>query len=289
MKKTHPPTLLTMVLRTSRDEDLFARGDTVMVSISGGPDSMALLSVMAHWAPRLGIRVVAHGVDHGLRPEAAAELELAGELAAKLGVPFGTTSICVERGPNLMARARKARYEALRAALATATPSGARGLLATGHHADDRAETVLMRIMRGSGPRGLAVLPARAGDLVRPLIRARRSDILAHLQRHAIRYAEDPSNRDPHYLRSQVRHQLLPQMTQLSPGIVEHLCALADALGQPLETPSTLAGHPLGRAQRLLLERALRQGNSRVRVPVAGGKVVGLDLPTRQFVLMEED
>lgn len=290
MKHSHPPTLLKIALRTVSEEGLFAPGDTVMVAVSGGPDSMALLSVMAHLAPKLGIVLLAHGVDHGLRPAASAELNLAGDLAEKLLVPFETTRIDVGHGPNLMARARSARYEALRAALVerAGRGQGAR-LIVTGHHADDRAETVLLRLLRGAGPSGLAVLPPRTGDLVRPLIRARRKDVLLHLERHAIPFAQDPSNRDPHYQRSQVRHRLLPAMAELSPRIVQHLCDLADALSEAESMPSNLEGYRLGRAQRTLLARALRDGNSRVRVPIAGGRVARLDLSSGQFVLMKEE
>src|SRR5262249_38511814 len=151
----------------------------------------------------LKIRVVAHGVDHGLRSAAASELAEALRLAGDLGVPFGSTRVDVAQGSNLMARAREARFEALRAALGAARRKGDwGGVIATGHHADDRAETMLQRLLRGTGPAGLVVLPARDGDLVRPLIRARRSDILSHVDRHEIPFAKDPTNLDARFLRS---------------------------------------------------------------------------------------
>ena len=211
---SHPPTLLTLATRTIRTNALFSRGDRVLVAVSGGPDSMALLHVLARLQKSLGHQVVAHGVDHGLRREAKAELEAAAEFARTLGVPFGRTEVTVARGGNLQARARAARHAALRVA---AIEAGAR-CIATGHHADDRAETVLLRLLRGAGPAGLAVLPPRAPgsegtppDLIRPLIAARRSAIQAHLARHSIAFAVDPSNRDPRYDRSRVRHELLPR------------------------------------------------------------------------------
>jgi tRNA(Ile)-lysidine synthase len=288
VKHSHPPSLLKLTLRTALDAELFRAGDIVLVAVSGGPDSMALLSVMAHLARRFDIALIAHGVDHGLRAEANAELGLAGELARKLGVPFGTTRVEVSHGPNLMARARQARYAALRAALVEQS-GGRAGLIATGHQADDRAETFILRLMRGAGPGGLAVLPPRAGDLVRPLIRARRRDILVHLEHHAIEYAEDPSNQNPRFLRSRVRHEILPVLARFSPRIVEHLCALADTLADPSETPSQLGGRTLGRAQRLMLARAMRTGNSKARIPIGDGKVAGFDLSNRRFVLMDEE
>src|SRR5262245_47353427 len=133
--RSHPPSLLRLAERLIRDERLFGRGDVVLCACSGGPDSTALLHVLALLRPRLGHTLVAHGVDHGLRPEAPAELDLARQAADAAGVLFRVTCVNVGDGANLQARARDARLEALgRAAL----EAGAR-VIATGHTADDRA------------------------------------------------------------------------------------------------------------------------------------------------------
>jgi tRNA(Ile)-lysidine synthase len=238
---------------------------------------MALLDVLARLAPKLELEVAAHGVNHGLRPEADAELDLAESHARALGVPFTRTRVNVEPGGNLQARARAARYPALEA---RQREWGAR-FLATAHHADDRAETVLLRLLRGSGPRGLAVLPARAGERVRPLLRARRSDVLLHLLRHGIAHAEDPSNRDRRHQRVRVREELLPLLHELSPGIVEHLNALADALVATGAAPELEAmGLTLGRAQRLLLARAVSRRQRKAQIWLPGGQVLRLDRAT---------
>lgn len=288
MSRSHPPTLLTLAERTLRDDALLVNAGAVLVAVSGGPDSMALLHVLARLGPKHGVEVVAHGIDHGLRTEARAELDLARRLATSLDVPFSTTKIAVPEGPNLQARARRARLDALRAAMEA---SGATRI-ATGHHADDRAETVLMRILRGTGPAGLSALPSRAGHLIRPLIRARRSDVLLHLERHHITTAEDPSNRDPRFLRSRVRHEVLPLLESLSPKIVEHLCSLADDSAQDLALPTIpdrIAGHALGRAHREALGYALRHRKGEARVALPGGAVAGVELATRRIVLVEKD
>lgn len=283
MSRSHPPALRRLAERLIRDESLLGRDDVVLCACSGGPDSTALLHVLAMLAPRIGHRVVAHGVDHGLRPEAAAELALAGELAARLDVPFATTRVDVAPGANLQARAREARLGVLAEAAAAC---GARAI-ATGHTADDRAETLLMRLLRGAGPRGLAVLPPRAdwpgsaARLIRPLLLARRGDVLAHLRRHGLPFVEDPSNRDPRFLRTRVRRELLPLLEDLSPRVVEHLCALAEMLGaerEGLELQETAAPVALGRAQRLALERARKLGRP-LRLRVRGG--VEIDMKTR--------
>jgi tRNA(Ile)-lysidine synthase len=296
VKRSHPPTLFKIAERAIADERLFGAGDFVLVAVSGGPDSMALLHVLARIAVRVGAHVAAHGIDHGLRPAAADELRLAQQFAEQQGVPFSTTRLEVRPGPNLMARAREARYAALRAALRRWTEHdprarGAGLLVATAHHADDRAETVLIRLLRGSGPAGLGVLPVRAADLIRPFIRARRADIAAHIERHRIPYAEDPTNRDPRFLRTRVRREVLPLLAELSPRIIQHLCDLADALGgthrldEEVAVPAILEGHRLGRAQRTELARALKNQNPRARVPLSGGTIAGIDLSSRRIVL----
>jgi tRNA(Ile)-lysidine synthase len=264
MSRSHPPSLLTLALRTAKDASLFAKGDVVLAAVSGGGDSTALLHVLALLRSKLGHEVVAHGVDHGLRADAANELDLASDLARSLGVPMTRSDLKVPRGGNLQARARDARLGALREAAARA---GAKAI-ATGHHADDRAETVLLRLLRGAGPRGLAVLPPRAGDLVRPLIRARRADIEAHLSRHALPHADDPSNADPRFLRVRVRSELLPLLAQLSPGIVSHLCALADQLSDAAAPEAAHMGS-LPRASRdaLLALARTKSGSAQVSLP----------------------
>jgi tRNA(Ile)-lysidine synthase len=227
MPRSHPPTLITLVRAMLREHPLVARGTTVLAAVSGGPDSMALLHVLSLLRRERGFGLFAHGVDHGLRPAAAAELELAAELARNHDVPFERTCVSVDPGGNVQARARTARWRALEAAAGRAGASS----IATGHHADDRAETMLMRILRGTSPRGLAVLPPRDGCRIRPLLRARRADIDAHIRRHRIPHAVDPSNRDPRFLRVRVRLEVLPLLERLNPRVVEHMYALADGLG----------------------------------------------------------
>ncbi len=232
---------------------------------------MAMLHVMANLAQRLEFRVSAHGVNHGLRAAAASELDLAESFATTLGVPFSRTNIQVAPGSNLQARARWQRYEALRE---RAKEIGA-DLVATAHHADDRAETVLMRLLRGAGPRGLGVLSPQNGDLVRPLIRARKADILGHINRHCITFSEDPSNSDTRYLRSRVRHGLLEALAAESPGIVGHLNALADQMFELASDEHT--GHAaLRRAHAEELRRLLTSPRDGSEIALSGGWVLKL-------------
>lgn len=281
MARSHPPTLITRVTRALREECAVTPSSRVLLALSGGGDSSALLHVLARLVPKLGFALFAHGVDHGLRPEAALELDRAEALCRELGVAFSRTVLTLSAGGNLQARARDARRAALRAA---AEQVGADSI-ATAHHADDRAETVLLRLLRGAGPRGLAVLPARDGLWIRPQLRARKADVLAHLARHGVSYSDDPSNRNARFLRTRVRSELLPLLEQLSPQIVEHLCALADALepgSESVAAPASVTDELgvallLNRAQRQLVGRARALGQRAARVSLANGRELSFD------------
>jgi tRNA(Ile)-lysidine synthase len=182
-----------------------ARGAPLLgLAVSGGPDSVALL-LLAHGA--LGGRVRAATVDHGLRPEAAAEAAQVARLCAELGVAHDTLGVDVADG-NVQAQAREARYGALAGWMARAGV----GALATAHHADDQAETLVMRLNRGSGVAGLAgvrergVVPGTRAALLRPLLGWRRADLAALAA--PCDPADDPSNHNEAFDRVRVRQAL---------------------------------------------------------------------------------
>lgn len=278
MKTGASPSLLTIARRALTGETKLDRGAVLLAGVSGGPDSMALLHVLSRLAPQLGLVVHAHGVDHGLRAEASRELDRAQSFAARVGVPFARTHLQIARGGNLQARARAGRYAALASA---AREVGAR-TIATAHHADDRAETVLLRLMRGAGARGLAALLPRSTlalhedmELVRPLLRARRSAVQAHVARHDVPFSTDPSNADPRFLRVRVRRELMPLLEDLSPRIVDHLVALADQLAEERDDSPT--SFPLPRSSQVALGDLVRSRSTTARVWLPGGLVVTLD------------
>jgi tRNA(Ile)-lysidine synthase len=285
MARSHPPTLLTSVRRTLREECGLGPSVHLLVAVSGGGDSLALLHALGRLGPELGLAVSAHGVDHGLRPEASAELGLAGQLADRYGVPFGVTCVEVEPGGNLQARAREARYQALEHAARAVDATH----VATAHHADDRAETVVMRLLRGTGPKGLGVLPARSGRLVRPLLRVRKAEVLRHLGRHGIAYATDPSNLDRRFLRVRVRLDLMPELEALSPRIVEHLNALAD---QMLAPPPVLVDDDgrevgIGRSHAAAIRRAEALGLLGARIRLPGGREVCVGAGSGRILVLD--
>lgn len=269
---SHPPTLIKLVLASVRELEL--GGSRLLVAVSGGPDSMALLHVLARLRGRHGLSLFALGVDHGLRAAAASELDLVASLASELDVPFERAQVSVASGGNLQARARDARYAVLDA---RAAELGA--WLCTAHHADDRAETVLLRLLRGAGPEGLAALPLRVGRRVRPMLRASRADVVRHIQRHELSVATDPSNADPRFLRVRVRHELLPLLRELSPNIVNHLTALADQLQEPAGSGEEHDPRlpPLNRVQIHRLQQALARGES-VEIQLKAGRTARVEL-----------
>jgi tRNA(Ile)-lysidine synthase len=204
---------------------------TLAIAVSGGPDSLALLLFAAAAAPG---RIVAATVDHGLRAESAAEAAAVADICATLGVPHRTLNVSVPSGgEGLQASARAARYAALGAWM---RETGARILL-TGHHADDQAETLVMRLLRGSGVAGLAGVRARSpfaagpqGSLLcRPLLGWRRDELAAIVAAVGIEAADDASNGDEAYDRVRIRRHLSESAWIDAPALARSAAALADA------------------------------------------------------------
>jgi tRNA(Ile)-lysidine synthetase-like protein len=196
----------------------------VLAGVSGGPDSTALLSVLAALAPGIGFTVHACHVDHGIRPAGEREADVAGvrALCTGLGVPLDVRFVpegwCAREarrgGRSLEEVARRRRLEEL---VEAADAAGA-GFIALGHTRDDHRETVLMRALQGAGPRGLAGIALRRGRFVRPLLGASRTEVTAHLAVEGLSARTDTSNADTRFLRNRVRLLLLPALCRTVPG-----------------------------------------------------------------------
>ena len=199
------------------------------VAVSGGPDSVCLLHVLLELAPRLGIAVtaVAH-LNHKLRGEASDEDErFVAEMALRAGVPFFCERVRVgEENGNLEQAARRARH----AFFSRLIKDGVANRIATGHTADDQAETVLFRLLRGSGLAGLSgILPVTREGIVRPLMDVSRADVIEILRARGLHWREDATNQDARFARNRIRHSLLPQLArEWNPRLSESLAHLAD-------------------------------------------------------------
>src|SRR5438093_3130110 len=185
---------------------MLAGGETVLVGVSGGADSVALLHLLIALAPAWRLRLHVLHVDHQLRRDSASDADFVRALGTRLGVPVDVATVTVDRRESPEAAARAARH----AALDTWAARVGAQRIALGHTADDQAETVLMRLLQGAGVRGLAGIPPVRGRIIRPLIEARRTALEAELRRAELSWVEDPTNRDPKFLRNRIRHELLP-------------------------------------------------------------------------------
>lgn len=222
---------------------MFKPGVGVVVAVSGGPDSLALLHLLARLRPSTGIRLVAAHLDHGFRPGGAAEAAFVRARAQGWKVPFVGGRVDV---PRLVARARgpqDAARQARYAFLARVADEASAELIAVGHTADDQAETVLMHLLRGTGPAGLAGMAPVAGRVVRPMLEAWRAQVEDYCRHHALEPLRDPSNADPKYLRNRIRAELLPVLESYNPRIRERLVAMARTLADERDLMEDLAKH----------------------------------------------
>jgi tRNA(Ile)-lysidine synthase len=226
-------------------------GTAVTCAVSGGADSLALLAL----ARAAGLTAVAVHVDHGLRPNSGAEADPVRAVAQRLGAGFRAIRIEVSPGPNLEARARRARYAAL-----------PRGVL-TGHTADDQAETIVVNLLRGAGLDGLAGMrPGRDDAVQRPLLALRRAETRALCAEIGLRPIDDPSNRNPRFVRNRIRAEVLPLLADVAgrdpvPVLVRQAevlaseAALLDELAGVIDATDTKA---LAEAHPVLARRAIR-------------------------------
>jgi tRNA(Ile)-lysidine synthase len=226
--------MLKRIRKTIADCSLLERGDHLLVAVSGGPDSVALLRAMVLLSSEYELRLTTAHLNHGLRgAEAQREEAFVRSLCAGMGIACICKTADIRilqkgRGMSLEEIGREQRYRFLDE---TAETCGARKI-ATGHHRDDQAETVLINLLRGSGLEGLkGIPPVRDGRIIRPLLHVGRGEILEFLNREGLTYMMDSSNLSPLFLRNRVRHALIPELTlRYNPAIVEVLSHTAEII-----------------------------------------------------------
>ena len=224
------PQRLRETVRSFNLSDKLLPGDGLVVTaVSGGPDSMALLSILHTLSGELGFRVAVAHFDHRIRESSKEDQALVEEYAKSLMVPVyaGAGDVrneAASSGDSLEEAARRARYRFL----ASVADEARARCIATGHTRDDQVETVVMRILHGTGIRGLAGIPTRRGRIIRPLLCLGRKDTRAYCDKLGIPYALDPTNEDRRILRNQIRHDLLPLLeSSYHGGVKKNLLRLA--------------------------------------------------------------
>ena len=248
-----------------RARDLLSPGDRIVVAVSGGPDSVALLSCLVALSSRWNWDLNIGHVNHGLRgTESEEDAEFVEKLGNSFGIPVSIREARLKKQDakfakqSLQAYAREVRYQALETILQERNATK----MALGHTADDQAETVLMWMLRGSGTGGLSGIPPKRGErIVRPLLDIPRRDILAYLEQRQLTYRMDSSNRQPVYLRNRLRQELMPHLKEYSPGLVNVLSRQAEIIRDDhayLEIMAAEAFHQIcvtGDERRLQLDR----------------------------------
>lgn len=211
---------------------LITPGETLIAGLSGGPDSVSLLHLLDGIKKRYSLRLHAVYVDHNLRPdETPLEIEFCRRLCDGLGINFVVKAIDVisyqkRSGLGRQEAARELRYKAFdEACLETGASK-----ICLAHNADDQAETVLMRLVRGSGPGGLAGIPVRRGRIVRPLIEIGRSEIESYIEENGLEYMVDSSNLKTDYLRNRIRLTLMPELKKLNPKLLAGITSTVSVL-----------------------------------------------------------
>ena len=228
-------TTLQTVKQTIEANQLLEKGHSVLVALSGGPDSVALLHLLSRLQRSYRLKLGAVYINHNMRPRAAKKEErFCHELCDRLGVPLTVVredvpALAKKRGLGLEETARDVRYEIFDSLV----KAGKYDRVALGHHADDQVETILFRLVRGTGPAGMTGMPVKRGKYIRPLLELTRSEVLGYLKKHSLSWCEDTSNKSLKFRRNWIRHRLLPGLRKnLNPKADAAILALAGHLAE---------------------------------------------------------
>ena len=270
--------MLIKLLECIRRYGMMQPGDSVTCAVSGGADSMALLMGLYLLREKLQINLSAAHFNHGLRGEESDRDEaFVRDFCDRLDIPFscGRGQVCAGK-KGLEAAARDARYAYLKT-----LP----GKIATAHTANDNAETVLMHMVRGTGLKGLGGITPVNGKLIRPLLTATRSEVLAFLAEYHVGYVSDSTNQTDDFLRNRLRHHVMPLLEQENPRLAENLSAMAMELREDEAALSSVAEY-----EELPCVQTLRQMPRplRARMLMAFLERSGVNEPEREHVALAE-
>lgn len=222
--------MLEIVKHTMQQYDMAKKGDTIVIGLSGGADSVALTHILWQLAKTSSFSLIAVHVHHGIRgTEAERDAAFSQRFAERLGIPFVRKQLDVpteakRRGMGEEETGRLLRYAILQEI------AGVNGKIAVAHHMGDQAETLLMRLCRGTGLDGLTGIPPIRGNIIRPLLFCTRAQIEQYCEENALTFQQDSTNFDTTYTRNRLRHQVLPLLEQVHKGSTEHLAQTAKQL-----------------------------------------------------------
>lgn len=234
--------ILSSFKKFARDHGLFREGDGVVLAVSGGIDSMVMLELFWRLSQKQDLRITAAHVNYGLRGrDSGADEKLVRKVCEERGILLEVLKQSPAKGKNLQNSARQVRYRFLGE---TAARHGAR-IIATAHHMDDQAETILLHVIRGSGLGGLAGMAAKGErgplTLIRPLLFATRKEISAYAKARKVRSRQDKTNAKTAYTRNRVRHVLMPALAKFNPRITETLAEMGRRLQEDDESLTLVA------------------------------------------------
>lgn len=223
--------ILQKVINTIEKYDLIQKGDKILVAVSGGPDSTFLLHVLYELKETYSIDLHVAHLNHGLREEADEDAKFVKEMAASLGLPCtvkreDVRAFANSEGLSIEDGARRIRYKFLE----NQRKKFKNDKIATGHTANDEVETLILRIARGTGLRGLLLIPPKIGNIIRPLIEIKREDIIKFLNERSISYRIDPSNYDIRYKRNLVRSKIVPILKEINLNFVDSIIKMRESL-----------------------------------------------------------
>lgn len=269
--------ILEQFLKAIRSFQMLNKGDCVIVAVSGGPDSVALLHLLKSIQQDYQLALVVAHFNHQLRGASSdADEKFVRQLAQDCALEYLVDEISPGvlqrlRHENLEAGIRQQRYEFLRRC---ATARSAQKI-AVGHTMNDQAETVLMRLIRGGGSLGLsAISPARPDGVIRPLLFIRREEILNFLRESNKKWKEDSSNQDLRFFRNKVRHELIPILIRYNPNIVEQLSRTAEILREDQKSLEDWASVTCSRLVSCQGERSLLEVEKLKQLPKGLQKIV---------------
>jgi len=268
-----------LVTQTIYNFGLLENGDSVLVALSGGPDSVALLHLLYGLKDKYSIKLAAAHLDHGIRKESSKDREFCRQLCRSLDIKFHSKRsnvgvLAAKSKTSLEETGREARY----AYLNLLADKYRYDRIATGHTADDNVETVIFNLARGCGLSGLSGIPPKRGRIIRPLIEIRKQDILRWLDAHDIDYRIDKTNRSLRYARNRIRARIVPELERLNRSASENITRLTRNISEEVEFIDSVAS-------KAFKECLLKAGNSKIVLDL--GKIKGYDKKLRKKLVVE--